>query len=159
MPRRAARARLAALSAALTAALSGCAEAAPLAPGAGTGIDAGGGTGRGTGTSGGGGAAAALVGSWRAGVVIQTDTDISITHTTWTFRADGSCARMRETRSAVEDVPRSETRECRFTAGADLGIAWSDGGTVAFAYGFPAFAPDRLTLDGLTYERVADPAP
>ena len=141
-----------------TVALAGCAEAVPLEPGAGTGIDAGGGTGRGTGMSGGGGAAAALVGSWRAGVVIRTEADISITHTTWTFRADGSCARTRETRSAVEDVPRSETRACRFTAGTDLGIAWSDGGTVTFAYGFPGFAPDRLALDGLTYERVPDPA-
>ncbi len=98
---------------------------------------------------------AALVGRWENTIVFQTVGDLLTATTTWEFRQDGSCARTVRTFSVIEGVPQTRTRSCRFAVRSfALAIAFDDGGSATFSFGFVANSPSRLLLGGVEFARV-----
>ena len=115
----------------------------------------GGGTTGGTGGSGGAAIPSALVGTWEATFIIQTIGDIQTTTTTWRFGGDGSCRRTVRTLSAVEGIPRTDDRTCRFRVGNfQLTVTFTDGGAATFSFEFAGGSRDRLLLGGIEYQRT-----
>ncbi len=112
--------------------------------------------GNGAGADGGPVRSAALVGDWRAIVVIEVPGDLQTWTTTWHFAAAGDCHQTVVTESLAEGFPRTTERACRWsTNGGQVTIAFTGAGTLTFAFSFAALDPDRLVLDGSEYQRLA----
>lgn len=110
------------------------------------------------GTGGGGSdgrSASPLTGTWTATFLITLPTDIQQQTTTWTFRADGSCARIVSTYSTLEDRTLTTTSTCVWWAdGSTVSVQYTGNtGAVTFAWSLAGFSPDRLVLDGVEYVR------
>ena len=139
---------------ALTLVLAAC-EGAVRDP-VGLGNDGGGVVIGGGGGGGGGGASGPLVGSWEATFVIQTSNDIQRHTVRWTFSANGSCDRVIEIFSVLEDRTLTTSTNCTFRSGAGQVDVTYEGRTsaVTFSWTLENFSPDRLILDGVTYDRT-----
>jgi len=87
---------------------------------------------------------------------VEVPGDIQTWTTTWRFDSDGDCLQTSETESLAEGFPRVTERPCTFVVGAfEITVSFTDGGTLALAYSFAGFSPDRLILDGFEYQRIA----
>jgi hypothetical protein len=133
----------------------GCSAASREPTGLGGG--AGGGGAGGGGSSGGGGTDAALVGSWRNVTLFQTSGDFQTVTTTWTFAADGDCSRTVSTLSALEGIPLTETRACRFSLGNFQLLIIFEGATAAVPldFRFAGVSATRLILAGLEFQKIS----
>jgi hypothetical protein len=146
--RRRSRARLAALSVALTAATLAVGACNNVDMRFGPGIQ----IGTGTGT---GGQQKALVGIWtRVVVITDNDGNAHSSRTTWEFRSDGSATRTLITQNLSAGVSDVLSANATWrTEGSTLVIAFRppDSGTSRF--GFSVFS-NVLTLDGRDFVRV-----
>jgi hypothetical protein len=139
----------------ITLALAAC-EGAVRDPvglgGGGDGTFIGGGGGGGGGGTGGG----VLLGSWETNFVFQTSNDVQRHTVTWTFSAGGSCRRVVEIYSVLEDRTLTTTANCTFTAGGgEVAITYAGSSTaVSFSWSLEHFSSDRLILDGVIYDRI-----
>jgi hypothetical protein len=108
------------------------------------------------GGGGGGGGSSVLVGSWETVFIFRTSTDVQTHTVTWRFNTGGSCRRVVEIFSVLEDRTFITTTNCTFRTGAgDVAITW-EGRTipVSFAWSLDHFSPDHLILDGVIYDRT-----
>ena len=110
------------------------------------------GFGSGTGSS---GSASAVVGTWRAMVVVQVPGDLQTWTTTWRFDAAGTCRETRVTESLAEGFPRTTDLACTWTStDTAITVTFADGGgTLVMQFSFAGLSPDRLLLDGFEYRR------
>ena len=139
----------------LTLVLAACEGAVRDPVGLGTG-DGGGIVIGGGGGGGGGGASGPLLGSWETTFVIQTSNDIQ-THTVrWSFSSNGSCGRVVEIYSVLEDQTLTTTTDCTFRSGSgQVAVTYEGRSTaVTFSWTLENFSPDRLILDGVIYDRI-----
>jgi hypothetical protein len=139
---------------ALTLALAGC-EGAVRDP-VGLGSGDGGGVIIGGGGGGGGSGGSDLVGSWETILLVQTSNDIQRHTVTWSFSASGSCRRVIEVYSVLEDRTLVTSVNCTFQSGSgDVAITYEgNSSAVVFRWSFEHFSRDRLVLDGVTYDRT-----
>ena len=112
--------------------------------------------GGGGGGGGGNGGAAVLVGSWRVTFIFRLPNDVQAHVTTWTFQASGACTRTVAVTSILEDLTRTTSLSCTWrTNGTDIAITFGgNAGAVSFRWSMADFSPDRLLLDGVTYDRI-----
>jgi hypothetical protein len=96
------------------------------------------------------------VGSWETDFVIQTSNDVQRHTVTWTFSASGSCRRVVEIYSVLEDRTLTSAVNCSFRSGGGQVDITYEGRSSAVTFGWTLehFSPDRLILDGVTYDRV-----
>jgi hypothetical protein len=139
----------------LTLALAACEGAVrdPVGLGGGDdGIIIGGGGGGGGGGTGGG----VLLGSWETNFVFQTSNDVQRHTVTWTFNSGGTCRRVVEIYSVLEDRTLTTSVNCSFTSGGgEVAITYAGSSTaVSFSWSLEHFSPDRLILDGVIYDRI-----
>ena len=141
---------------ALTLVLAACEGALRDPVGVGSGGDGGGVVIGGGGGGGGGGSSSPLVGSWETDFVIQTSTDVQRHTVTWTFSATGTCRRVVAIYSVLEDRTLTSAVNCTFRSGGGQVDITYEGRSSAVTFGWTLehFSPDRLILDGVTYDRV-----
>ena len=125
-----------------------------------TGLAGGGGggglIGGGNGGGGGGGGGSVLLGSWQTHFLIQTSNDIQRHSVSWTFNTGGSCQRVVEIYSTLQDQTLTTTVNCTFrSGGGQVDITYEGrSSAVTFSWTLEHFSPDRLILDGVTYDRI-----
>ena len=110
----------------------------------------------GGGGGGGNGGAAVLVGSWRATFIFRLTNDVQTHVITWSFQARGACNRTVAITSVLEDQTRTTNTPCTWrTNNTDISIMFGGNvGTVTFRWSLADFSPNRLILDGVTYDRI-----
>jgi hypothetical protein len=144
--------------------VAGCSAAErPLAPGDGTvggsgtpgPLPGGGGTGGGGG-SGGAHVDPALVGQWRATLLLDLGNELQLVTTTWSFSSTGGCSQRIETASSLAGFSDITTRRCTFAmANFAIDVRFTGStGAVRFPYDFPGFSPTRLQLGGVEYQKL-----
>jgi hypothetical protein len=142
----------------LILALAGCDGAVRDPTGLGGG-DGGGTTigGGGGGGGGGGNSGSPLLGTWETHFVFQLSGDVQRHTVTWTFSPDGTCRRVIEIYSVLEDRTLTTEVSCTFRSGGSQVSVTFDGHTLAatFPWSLEHFSPDRLVLDGVTYDRLS----
>ncbi len=108
------------------------------------------------GQTGTGGSTTALVGTWRAFILIAVPADVQTWVTTWELRADGRCHFRREVTSALEGVTRVLERACTWTtSGNILTVIYADTGeTYPMPWSFKSVDPGILILEGVEYRRL-----
>ena len=141
---------------ALTLVLGACEGAVRDPVGLGSGDGGGIVVGGGGGGGGGGGASGPLVGSWETTFVIQTSTDIQRHTVTWTFSSNGSCGRVIQIYSVQADRTLTTSTDCTFrSGGGQVAVTYAGrSSAVTFSWTLENFSPDRLILDGVTYDRI-----
>ena len=97
-----------------------------------------------------------VIGAWQVVIVIQTPDDFQTWTTVWRFDAAGPCRFTRTVHSVALGGPVVTDRACTFTPSAfPLSVTFTDtGATQHLAFSFPASSRDRMTLEGLVYERI-----
>jgi hypothetical protein len=132
-------------------ALAGC-EGAVRDP---VGLGSGGGDG-GTIGGGGNGGTSVLLGSWETTFIFRTSSDVQTHTVTWNFNAGGSCRRVVEIYSVLEDRTLVTGTNCTFISGGGQVAVTYEGrsSAVNFSYTLENFSPDRLILDGVIYDRI-----
>jgi hypothetical protein len=112
--------------------------------------------GDGTGQTGNGGGTSALVGSWRATLLVVVPTDTQTWSTTWQFHADGTCRFSREITFFAGGIAQVRERDCTWTtSGATLTAVFLDTGeSYPMPWQFQGLASTILVLEGLEYRRV-----
>ena len=108
------------------------------------------------GGGGGGGGGSVLLGTWQTHFFIQTSSDIQRHSVSWTFNSGGSCRRVVDIYSTLQDQTLTTTVDCTFRAGGGQVAITYEGRTsaVTFSWSLEHFSPDRLILDGVTYDRL-----
>jgi hypothetical protein len=136
----------------LILALAGC-EGAVRDP---VGLGSGDGGGIIIGGGGGGNGGSVLLGTWESTFIFQLSNDVQRHTVTWSFAADGSCRRVVEIFSVLEDRTLVTAVNCTFQAGGDdVAITYEgNSSAVSFRWSLEHFSGDRLILDGVTYDRI-----
>lgn len=138
---------------ALTLVLAGC-EGAVRDP-TGLGGDNGGIT-IGGGGGGGGNGGSVLLGSWETTFIFRTMNDVQNHTVTWTFSPGGSCRRVVEIFSVLEDRTLVTAVNCTFNSGGgNVAVTFEGNSSPAnFGWSLDHFSPDRLVLDNVIYDRI-----
>lgn len=115
-----------------------------------------GGNGGTIGGGGGGNGGSVLQGSWQTVFLFRLSDDVQTHTVTWNFGNDGSCRRVVEIYSVLEDRTLTTTSTCTFrSGGGDVAITFEGSASpVSFRWSLEHFSRDRLILDGVTYDRV-----
>jgi hypothetical protein len=109
------------------------------------------------GSSGGATATTRILGVWEATVILGlAGDDFETTVTTWTFRDDGTCLRVVDTRQFSEGVTFTTIRACTYRLNQGVVIVLYDDATEEIEYelAFPVNDRDVLFISGLGYGRV-----
>ena len=108
------------------------------------------------GGGGGGGGGGVLLGTWQTHFLIQTSNDIQRHTVTWRFGSGGACRRVVEIYSTLEDQRLTTPVDCVFQSGNGQVAVTFEGrsSAVTFSWSLEHFSPDRLILDGVTYDRI-----
>jgi hypothetical protein len=109
------------------------------------------------GTIGGGGNGGnVLLGSWETTFIFRTSSDVQTHTVTWSFTSGGSCRRVVEIYSVLEDRTLVTGTDCTFNSGGGQVAVTYEGrsSAVNFSYTLENFSPDRLILDGVIYDRI-----
>jgi len=98
----------------------------------------------------------AVVGTWRADLLVTIDGDLQRWTTTWRFGADRGCDFKRVTLSLVEGIPRTVERSCTYLdQGTALEVKYTDAtASSTLPYEIPPFSTDQLILEGVEYDRI-----
>jgi hypothetical protein len=131
--------------------LAGCEGAVRDPVGLGTGGDDGGTIG-----GGGNGGSSVLLGRWETTFIFRTSNDVQTHTVTWSFTTGGSCRRVVEIYSVLEDRTLVTGTDCTFSSGGGQVAVTYEGrsSAVNFSYTLENFSPDRLILDGVIYDRI-----
>ncbi|MBI4503174.1 MAG: hypothetical protein HY700_18715 [Gemmatimonadetes bacterium] len=105
------------------------------------------------GGTGGGTPGQVITGTWRRTLVVQTQTDVITSETTWLFATGGACERTVVTNSVLQGFPETQRSPCSYTVAGSTATIHFDGtsGTVSFSV---FVSGNKLFLGGVEFVRI-----